>query len=147
MNTMLREHKIWTLISILATIGIGLAIYLSYNYLSPNPLQFCTINSTINCDAVTKGELRQWLGIPVPFVGLLGYIIILIAAYYKKKKLALAMTTFGMLFCLRLTFLEVFVLKVICPVCILCQLDMLTVFVLSLILLRRKQESVVEAAE
>lgn len=137
---MLREHKIWTIISILATIGIGLAIYLSYNYLSPHPLELCNINSTINCDAVTKGELRQWFGVPVPFVGLLGYIVILISAYFKQKKLALAMATFGMLFCLRLTYLEVFVLKVICPVCLLCQLDMLSVFTLTIMLLRSSKK-------
>jgi len=139
---MLREHKIWTIISILATIGIGLAIYLSYNYLSPNPLELCNINSTVNCDAVTKGELRQWYGVPVPFVGLIGYIVILISAYFKQKKLALAMTIFGMLFCLRLTYLEIFVLKVICPVCLLCQLDMLAVFSLSVMLLRGPKQTI-----
>jgi uncharacterized membrane protein len=144
---MLSERKIWTIISILATIGIGLALYLSYNYLSPHPLELCNINSTVNCNAVTKGELRQWFGVPVPFVGLLGYIIILISASFKQKKLALAMTTFGMLFCLRLTFLEIFVLKVICPVCILCQLDMLTVFTLTVMLLRRPKLQAEEVSQ
>ena len=136
---MLNEATIWKTIKILAVIGILLASYLFYNYLAYNvfsltPLGVCNINSTINCDAVTKGVLSTFLGIPVSLVGLIGYFVILFSALTKRKKLALAMTAFGLVFCLRLTFLELFVIKVICLVCLACQIIMLTVFLLSLYL-------------
>lgn len=118
----------WKISQVLATIGIGLAIYLFYSYLSPQPPTLCEINATVNCDAVTKGPLAEWFGVPVSLVGLIGYVTILYSTVRKNLKLFLAMVTFGMLFCLRLTFLEIFVEHVLCPVCVMCQLIMATLF-------------------
>jgi len=135
----MKTEKMWTAITILASIGIGLALYLLYNYLSPKPLEICNVNATINCDAVTKGNLRDFLGLPVPLFGLVGYVGILLSAVYKQKKWVMGLATFGLLFCLRLTYLEIFVENVLCPVCLLCQLDMLTVFALAFMLWRRPE--------
>jgi len=127
----------WKLSTALSLIGIILAGYLFYSYLAPVPPGLCDISATINCDAVTKGGLATLFGIPVSLVGLIGYIFILYSSLLKLKKLHLFMAGFGMLFCLRLTFLEIFVEKVICPVCLACQLIMLTLFILSLKLIRK----------
>src|SRR3990167_2194873 len=115
----------------LSAVGIVLASYLFSEYLAEDPLELCSINAWINCGPVTKGNLAEFYGIPVSLIGLIGYIIILFSALAKKKKLLLGMATFGMLFCLRLTILEIFVEKIICPVCVLCQTIMLVVFILS----------------
>lgn len=127
----------WKLSTVLSLIGIILAGYLFYSYLAPIPPGLCDISATINCDAVTKGSLAALFGIPVSLVGLIGYIFILYSSLLKLPKLHLFMTAFGMLFCLRLTFLEIFVEKVICPVCLACQLIMLILFILSLKLIRK----------
>ncbi|MCG2691630.1 vitamin K epoxide reductase family protein [Microgenomates group bacterium] len=127
----------WKLSTALSLIGIVLAGYLFYSYLAPIPPGLCDISATINCDAVTKGALATLFGIPVSLVGLIGYLLILYASLMKFKKLHLFMTGFGMLFCLRLTFLEIFVEKVICPICLACQLIMLILFILSLKLIRK----------
>ncbi len=119
-------------VTLLSSVGIILACYLLYEYLAADPLEACRINAIINCEAVTKGSLAEIFGIPVSLVGLVGYIVILFSSVKKIPKLMVAMTTFGMLFCLRLTYLEIFVENVICPVCIICQLIMLTVFIISL---------------
>lgn len=126
------KKNIWNIIFILAVIGIGLAIYLFYNYLTKPATMFCYVNSKVNCDAVTKGSISTLFGVPVSLIGLVGYIVILISSLLKNKKLVLGMATFGMIFCLYITFQEVFFLKVICPVCLACQLDMLLVFLLGL---------------
>lgn len=135
----MKETTIWKTIQILSVIGIFLASYLFYNYLAYNvfsvpPLEVCNISSTVNCDATTRGPISTFLGIPVALYGLIGYFVILFAALTKRKKLALGMTAFGLLFCLRISFLELFVIKVICPVCVGCQIIMLVVFLLSLYL-------------
>lgn len=137
---MLTKNNIWKLLIGLSILGITLAIYLFYNFLVKPEIESCYVNSIVNCDAVTKGPLATLLGIPVSLIGLTGYIIILFSSFIKNAKLVLAMSTFGMLFCLFITIQEVFFLKVICPVCILCQLDMLTVFILALKLNFRYKE-------
>lgn len=129
---MLKEKNIWNLMIVLALIGIVLATYLLYNFYAVIPSTICNISSGINCNAITKGTLSTLFGIPVALVGLIGYAVILFSSLTKKKKLALGMTAFGMLFCLRLTILELLFIKVICPVCLACQIIMLIVFLLSL---------------
>lgn len=119
-------------IKVLSIIGIFLALYLFYSYLTRPQFQPCSISATINCDAVIKGAVSKTLGIPTALYGLVGYIVILFSAVFKKKKLLFAMATFGTLFCLRITYLELFVIKVICPICLTCQLVMLAIFFLSL---------------
>lgn len=125
-------------VKMLAIFGIGLALFLLWErYFEPS-FQPCNINSTINCDAVIKGEVADTLGIPTPLIGLFGYIIILFAAFKKNTKLILGMATFGLMFCLYIAFRELFQLRVVCPVCILCQIDMTAVFVLGIFLNRHK---------
>jgi len=132
----MKPLSLWKVSSILAIIGIILAIYLFYSYLAPIPPGLCDITASVNCDSVTKGHLAELFGIPVSLVGLIGYIIILYSTLIKTPKLMFAMTAFGMLFCLRLTYLEIFAEKVFCPVCGACQLVMLILFILSLKLLK-----------
>jgi uncharacterized membrane protein len=135
---MLTKNNIWKALIVLSVLGILLATYLFYNFLTKPLFESCYFNSRINCDAVTKGSLSTLFGIPVPLIGLLGYITILFSSVFKKKLLVLGMSTFGMVFCLFITYQEIFILKVICPVCLTCQLVMLVVFILSLVLNYKK---------
>jgi uncharacterized membrane protein len=128
----MRHEKFYKVSIALAVIGIGLASYLFYNYLTRPVVEFCTINDQVNCDAVTKGILATLFGVPVSLIGLVGYLAILLASVFKNKKAILGISLFGMLFCLRLTFLELFSIKVLCPVCLACQVDMLALFLLSI---------------
>ncbi len=129
---MFAKENIWKMVSVLSILGIFLATYLFYNFLTKPAVESCYINSVINCDAVTKGPLSTLFGLPVSLIGLTGYVVILIASLIKNSKLLLAMSSFGMVFCLNITFQELFNLKVVCPVCLLCQLDMFIVFLLAL---------------
>ncbi len=125
-------ETIYKATKILSIIGITLAIYLFYSYLTRPDFQPCYVNSVINCDAVIKGEVSKTLGIPTSLYGLVGYTSILLAAIFRKKRVVLGFAIFGMLFCLRITYIELFQLKVICPVCVTCQLVMLGVFSLAM---------------
>lgn len=129
---MFTKENIWKTAIALSILGIFLATYLFYNFLAKPAIESCYINSVVNCDAVTKGPLATLFGIPVSLIGLMGYIVILFSSFIKNSKLLLAMSTFGMVFCLYITFQEVFNLQVVCPVCLLCQLDMFIVFILAL---------------
>jgi uncharacterized membrane protein len=123
---------IW--VKVLAVIGISLAVFLLWERTIRPAFQPCNINATVNCNAVISGEVSNTLGIPTPLIGLIGYIIILFAAFKKNAKLILGMGAFGLTFCLYIAYRELFQLHVVCPVCILCQLDMIAVFILGILL-------------
>lgn len=119
----LSRYRKWVML--LALVGISLASYLYYEYAVQETFGVCDINSVLNCDPVTKGKLAELWGIPVSLIGLAGYLTILVTAGLRKFKWAFGVAIFGMLFCLRLMFLEIFVEGIICLVCVACQLVML----------------------
>lgn len=124
----MKDKKIVFYIKLLSIIGIGLAIYLLLEQITQSSFRPCTINATVNCDAIISGAVAKTLGIPTPLIGLVGYIVIFLSAHLYKKKLLMAMATFGLAFCLWIAYRELFQLHTICPVCIGCQLIMITVF-------------------
>ena len=122
------NKKLFFAIKLLAITGIVLAGYLLVEQFMPaTAFRPCTINSTVNCDAVISGPIAKIFGIPTPLYGLLGYIGILLGAIFFKRKLILGLAIFGALFCLWIFYREIFQLRVICPVCILCQIVMLSI--------------------
>lgn len=129
---------LWLWVTALAAFGIVLAIYLLWEQFFHPTFQPCNINSAINCNAIISGAVSKTLGVPTPLIGLTGYIIILISSLLKMRKLLFGMATFGLVFCAWIAYQELVLLRVICPVCILCQVTMLSIFVLSVILLRKK---------
>lgn len=124
--------KILSSIKILSILGILLAVYLLWQQMAQPVFRPCTINARINCDAVISGPVAKTLGIPTPLYGLIGYTVIFFAALYKRPKLLLSMVSFGLVFCLWIAYKELIELKVICPICIACQLIMGTIFILAL---------------
>jgi len=136
------KEKFFNWIKILAGLGIFLALFLLWEQIFRPSFQPCNINATVNCDAVISGEVSKTLGIPTPLIGLVGYIIILFAAFKKNAKLVLGMAAFGLAFRLYIAYRELFQLHVICPVCVLCQLDMITVFILGILLNRKASKPI-----
>lgn len=131
---MLTKNNIWKALTVLSILGILLATYLFYNFFTKPWVESCYLNSRINCDAVTKGSLSTLFGIPVSLIGLTGYIVIFLSSIFRQKLLVLGMSAFGMVFCLFITYQEIFILKVICPVCLTCQLVMFIIFLLGIYL-------------
>lgn len=133
-------------IMLLSVTGIGLASYLLYQYLTPPHPTICYVNSSVNCEAATRGVLANTLGIPTALYGLAGYGLILVAAIRKHRRLLFGVSLFGLLFCLRITFIELFIIKTVCPVCIACQAVMAGVFILATVLLVNKKGSAAKKA-
>lgn len=129
-------NKIYFYVKVLSAIGIVLAIYLLWGQIFHPAFQPCDINATVNCEAIISGSVSKTLGLPTPLYGLIGYIAILLSAIFCRKKILLAIAAFGLIFLLRIAFIELFLLHVLCPVCIGCQIIMAAVFTLSLIINR-----------
>jgi uncharacterized membrane protein len=130
----MKPEKIFKIITYLSFAGIFLAVYLIWQQNFRPAFQPCNINSTVNCEAIVSGPVSETLGISTPLIGLAGYIMILIGSIIKNKKLVLSMSAFGLVFCLYIAYIELFKLHVICPVCIMCQILMISVFALSIVL-------------
>ncbi|MFZ1548953.1 MAG: vitamin K epoxide reductase family protein [Microgenomates group bacterium] len=128
----MKKESIFKYVKWLAMFGVLLAVYLLWQQIAQPAFKPCSINATINCDAVITGPVSKTFGISTPLFGLVGYVVILIASILKKPKLMLSMATFGLVFCLWIAYQELVLLRVICPVCILCQIVMLSVFTLSI---------------
>jgi uncharacterized membrane protein len=133
-------NKIYFYTRALSIIGIFLAVYLLVEQIFRPVFAPCNINDIINCNAVISGSVSKTLGLSTPLYGLIGYIVILFASIYQRKKLLLAMATFGLLFCLWIAYQELFLLHVVCPVCIGCQVVMILVFIFGLILNKSKNK-------
>ena len=129
---LIKPKQIYTYIKILAIIGLLLSVYLLWQQFFRPAFQPCTINSFINCDAVISGPVAKTFGIPTPLYGLVGYTVIYLATILKQKKLLLGAAAFGLLFCLGIGYIELVQLRVICPICIGCQVIMIIIFALAI---------------
>lgn len=132
-------NKLYKWIKILSVLGIVLAIYLLFEQITQSPFRPCNINSVVNCNAIISGEVAKTFGLPTPLYGLIGYILIFIAVTFKKNKTILGVASFGLLFCLWIAYKELFLLHVVCPVCIICQATMISVFSMAVVLNRQKK--------
>lgn len=126
-------------IPILCVLGIGIAGYLSYSYLT-NTEVVCGPSG--GCANVQNSPYAYLFGIiPVGLLGLLGYIAILLAWVVReygpmnlRRASALAMwgfAWFGILFTIYLTFLEPFVIGASCLWCLGSALVMTLIFLAS----------------
>ena len=138
----MKANKLLVTVAYLSFVGVLLAVYLLWQQFFRPAFQPCNINSWINCNAVISGPVAKTFGLPTPIYGLIGYLVMIIASLTNNRKLLFAMASFGLLFCAYIAYEELIILRVICPVCITCQLIMLTVFSLSTYLIRQKQESI-----
>ena len=139
----MKENKLFWWVKVLAIFGIALAIYLLYEQAYQPAFQPCRINSTVNCDAVVSGPVKNTLGIPTPIYGLVGYIVMLFATLTKKKKLLLYTATFGLVFCGYIAYIELIQLHVVCPVCLGCDADILAMFTLAWLINKKPKGEII----
>lgn len=124
---------------ILAVIGIGVSGYLAYTKISG--AEIACIEGVTNCEVVNNSIYAFIGGIYVGYIGLAGYLAILLALLLEDRisllrqwgRLALAgITFFGFLFSGYLTSIEAFVLREWCQWCVISAIVMTALFALSL---------------
>ena len=109
---------------IIAAIGLLDSLYLSYSKLSHTQV-YCAGSG--NCEMVNSSVYSEIAGIPIAFLGAAAYLVILIVLYLEGKGdfwkensplIIFGMTLAGTLYSIYLTFIEIAVLKAICPYCV-----------------------------
>lgn len=129
----------------LAIIGLGVSIYMTiYKYTGNDGM--CLGSG--DCSTVNASRFSEVNGIPVAIFGVVGYLAILFISFFEKKiallkkngdlaLFGLALT--GFLFTLWLIYVEVALLKALCPFCVTSQIVMTLIFILSLVRLFQNQ--------
>jgi uncharacterized membrane protein len=112
------DRALHRVLVVLALVGIGIASYLTYvHYRGLSPI--CAINE--GCEKVQSSRYAKVGGIPVPLIGLIGYIAILISLFVRGEWARLAtagMAIGGFAFSVYLTSLELFKIHAICQWCV-----------------------------
>ena len=103
---------------VLALVGLGIASYLTYvHYKGLSPI--CAINE--GCEKVQSSRYAKVVGVPVPVIGLIGYVGILCSLLVRGELARLAtagMAYVGVAFSGYLTYRELFSIHAICQWCV-----------------------------
>lgn len=103
---------------VLALVGLGIASYLTYvHYKGLSPI--CAVGH--GCEKVQSSRYAKVGGVPVPLIGLVGYVAILISLFVRGEVARLAtagMAIGGFAFSVYLTSLELWKIHAICQWCV-----------------------------
>ena len=118
-----RTSRVYPAIALLALAGILVSSFSLYHHFSKSKTSFCDIGQSFDCDLVNRSQYSIFHGIPVPLLGILGYLLILsLATVYREKAETpfildgVAVGGFG--FALYLTYIEAFVIHAWCVLCL-----------------------------
>lgn len=141
-------------IPVIAVLGMLVAVYMSYIETRGAPAICGPVG---DCNAVQNSPYAHFLGIPVGVIGLGGYMAILAAWLWQRRRadtsamyarLALfGMSLVGVLFSLYLTYLEVFVIEAVCAWCLTSALLMTLMFLMASSLVARRPASALAVAD
>jgi uncharacterized membrane protein len=131
---------------ITALIGLAVSAYLAEAKLA-NKDVLC-FEGMGDCNIVNTSAYSMWRGIPVAVLGVIGYVVILaIIIIMTKQKdqssiiilACFGVTTFGTLYSLYLTYVELFIIHAVCPWCLTSAIAMFVLFIISILILGRSR--------
>lgn len=141
-------------IAVLALVGALDAAYLLLAKLGYIGNLACTI--TQSCDLVNTSRYSEFLGVPVASIGLAGYLAMFALALVgvqprwvaeRRPDVWLTLVSgVALLFTLYLTYAELFILKAICQWCVVSQIIVLAIFIMSAVGVWSRQASTTVAA-
>ncbi len=128
----------------LAVIGAADAIYGIVQHFGPTDSGVCNWGGRISCDIVNKSVFSEIVGVPVAIIGLIGYITIFAAALWANKtqqrsdaRNLFLLVLGGFLFSAYLTWIELWWLRAVCPICIVSQTIITLLLILSAVVYRK----------
>jgi uncharacterized membrane protein len=133
------KRRLTLAIAIVAIAGVVVSSISLYHHFGTTRTSFCNFGESFNCDIVNRSSYSTVLGVPVALIGILGYLLILaLATVYREKAqtpvMLLIASIGGLGFALYLTYIEGFVLRAWCVLClsslalILCEAVLSTMF-------------------
>ena len=118
---------ILAIIIVLTLAGIADSGYALKQHYSAAESSSCDFNATVSCTAVNQSQYSQVFGIPVAGIGIAGYVAmgalaaLMLAGKGPRRILEsgmVAVSLIALAISLALTYIEVFVLGAVCPLCV-----------------------------
>lgn len=119
------------MIALLALAGAvvsALALHVHYS----TETQPCSINEKWDCGVVNHSPFAEIMHVPVATIGIAGYLALAVLALARRRILLTGAAFFGLEFSLWLTFIEKYVLQVWCLYCVIQQILIVLILLLSL---------------
>lgn len=118
MGSALRDYR--RLPVLLAAVGVFVSAYLQYlhvrTWLDPAAGGFCSVNQKLDCVAVALSPWSTMLGVPLATWGLLGFWLLLLAAW-RNSRWVLPLSTAAAVASLALLVLELVTIGAVCLFC------------------------------
>lgn len=126
-----KEHWVFGVVAVFASVGLLCSLILSVEKLqlleNPNQTLSCSVNALLNCATVMNTPEASLLGFPNSFIGMMAYAAILAVAVAellgtRHTKPFMLLFQLGVaveiLFAYWLFFDSVYVIRVLCPLCL-----------------------------
>ncbi|MEP0804670.1 MAG: vitamin K epoxide reductase family protein [Chloroflexota bacterium] len=133
------EKRLSQFIIALAIIGLLVSVYMTIYKVTSND-KMCLGSG--DCSTVNASRYSEIYGIPVALVGVLGYAAILGIHWLEPRNdffeengslILFGVALLGFLFTLWLVYVEIALIKALCPFCVASQITMTLIFILSVI--------------
>lgn len=131
----------------LAVLGLLVSIYMTIYKVTSND-SMCLGSG--DCHTVNASRYSEVNGIPVAVFGVIGYLAILAAHYFENRNqffkqnsplMIFGMALTGFIFTVWLIYVEVALLKALCPFCVTSQVAMTIIFIIAVTRLIRQPQS------
>ena len=132
---------------VLVIIGLLISIYMTIYKVTSND-SMCLGSG--DCSTVNASRFSEVNGIPVAVIGMLGYAAILAVHFFEDRNpffkqngmlMIFGLTLTGFIFTLWLVYVELVLLKAICPFCVASQVAMTFIFIIAVVRLIKDPHS------
>lgn len=139
------NHKLHLVSLLVAAIGLVDAFYLSWTKLTHKQV-FC--GTSTQCETVNNSPYSEFGGVPIALLGAGAYLLIIVLLLLENRGdfwressslIIFGITLVGTLYSAYLTYVEVAILRAICPYCVVSAVAMTALFGVSLIRLVQAQ--------
>jgi uncharacterized membrane protein len=122
----MRTRTIRSVIYLAGGLGLIVAIFTYLETVEASLQSLCTYSAYVSCGAVANSGRTTTFGIDDSFIGIGGFVLILLLAGIAESRrkellwpyLLLLLTTAGVAFSLYFAYEELFVIHALCPVCL-----------------------------
>ena len=131
----------------LVVLGLLVSIYMTIYKVTSND-SMCLGSG--DCSTVNASRYSEVNGIPVAIIGVLGYLAILATHYFENRNrffkqnstlMIFGMALTGFIFTVWLIYVEIALLKALCPFCVTSQTAMTIIFIIAVMRLIRQPQS------
>lgn len=117
--------------------GIVSAVSLQRHY-AKSATSYCDFSQSFNCDIVNRSAYSEIEGIPVAGIGVAGYALLFLLSTFRRSRAEtpvqlLVASVLGLGFAMYLTYVEAYQLKTWCILCLISQVLIFLITVLSAI--------------